>query len=215
MRQFLLIFLLCAVACFSGCSTSQERLVKHRNEAVAVAVYGMRDSIEAGRFDLAQKYASAATKIVAPPEKKVIIKPIYVTNPTSKVKEKVAVLPPAFKADIKVVIRESPELEEITVKQPEIKKQLEEEDKTVAAVEKQVEKVMREEERRALAPEKKSSTGWGWIWALITGGGVISLIAIAVFFPAALPLIQSIGSLMMGWFNALVRAAAGLFKKQS
>ena len=86
MRQFLLIFLLCAVACFSGCSTSQERLVKHRNDAVAVAVYGMKDSIEAGRFDLAAKYASAATKIVAPPEKKVIIKSIYVTNPTSKIK---------------------------------------------------------------------------------------------------------------------------------
>ena len=205
--------MMCVMVCFAGCSTPQERLVKHRNEAVAIAVYGIKDSIEAGRFDLAAKYASAATKIVAPPEKKAIIKPIYVTNPVNKIKEKVAVLPPAFKADIKVVVRDSPELEEITVNQPEVKKQLTEEDKTVEAVEKQIDKVVREEEKRALEPEKKASTGWGWIWALITGGGIISLIVIVVFFPAALPLIQSIGSLIMGWFNALVRAVAKLFNR--
>jgi hypothetical protein len=45
-------------------------------DAVAVGAYATADAIDAGRFDLADKYIHSVIRLLAPPKKRVPIQPI-------------------------------------------------------------------------------------------------------------------------------------------
>lgn len=57
----------------NGCTIYSEK----QSEAVSQSVYATKDSIDDGRFDLAQQYINQTTRIITPPKKRIDIKPIY------------------------------------------------------------------------------------------------------------------------------------------
>jgi hypothetical protein len=69
-------FLVCLS--FSGCATRDtgagQKLV---NEQVSYNAYAVDDSIRLGRFDLAKKYSGQTVRLIAPPEKRAVIRAIY------------------------------------------------------------------------------------------------------------------------------------------
>lgn len=67
---FLIGLLLC------GCAT-QTKYVEKNSEELSKAVHGADVSFDSGRFDLADKYIDAATKLVPPPKERIKIIPIY------------------------------------------------------------------------------------------------------------------------------------------
>ena len=71
MRKGLIIFLCLFFA--NGCTVYTEK----RSQALSQAVFATSDSIDAARFDLADKYSKEATKIAFPPKKKIKISPIF------------------------------------------------------------------------------------------------------------------------------------------
>lgn len=57
-----------------GCST---RFVEKNSEELSKAVWASKDSMDAARIDLADKYIDAASKLVPPPKERIKIIPIY------------------------------------------------------------------------------------------------------------------------------------------
>ena len=79
----------------AGCSSIP---VMTQSPQVSTTVAAIKDSFEAARIDLADKYASALELLVTPPEKRIEIKPIY------KDGNRVAVIPEKYRADNVVVV---------------------------------------------------------------------------------------------------------------
>lgn len=104
---FLVIMLL------NGCVTFSEK----NSEALSVAVYATKDSIDNSRVDLAEKYSTEATRLVKPPKKRVEIKPII------EKKEKKTIVPFSYKND--EVIAFGSDRYDLLLKNIEINKQLE------------------------------------------------------------------------------------------
>lgn len=67
-------FLLLLSLFLCGCTT---RFVEKQSEELSKVVYATSDSIDAGRFDLAEKYSKETTKLVVPPKQRIEVKPIY------------------------------------------------------------------------------------------------------------------------------------------
>lgn len=67
---FLLVF---SSFIFSGCTVYTEK----QSESLSQAVYATKDSIDCGRFDLADEYSTQTTRIVRPPKKRIEVLPIY------------------------------------------------------------------------------------------------------------------------------------------
>ena len=99
---------------FSGCTVYTEK----QTESLSQAVYATKDSIDCGRFDLADEYSTQSTRIVKPPKKRIEVLPIYKSG-TSDTKQTVApktpttpskpasrtvVIPPRFGNDPVVVV---------------------------------------------------------------------------------------------------------------
>lgn len=91
MKNLLLLFVLLV----AGCNSIP---VMTQSPQVSTTVAAIKDSFEAARIDLADKYASALELLVTPPEKRIEIKPIY------KDGNRVAVIPEKYRADNVVVV---------------------------------------------------------------------------------------------------------------
>ena len=91
MKNLLLLFVLL----FAGCNSIP---VITQSPQVSTTAAAIKDSFEAARIDLADKYASALELLVTPPEKRIEIKPIY------KDGNRVAVIPEKYRADNVVVV---------------------------------------------------------------------------------------------------------------
>lgn len=109
-----------SVFLFSGCTVYTEK----QSESLSQSVYAAKDSIDCGRFDLADEYATQSTRIVRPPKNRIEILPVYKTNksagdnkhtvepktpkPTSatdtKSVSRTVVIPPRFGNDPVVVV---------------------------------------------------------------------------------------------------------------
>lgn len=91
MKNLLLLFVLLIAGCNSVPVITQ-------SSQVSTTAAAIKDSFEAARIDLADKYASALELLITPPEKRIEIKPIY------KDGNRVAVIPEKYRADNVVVV---------------------------------------------------------------------------------------------------------------
>lgn len=107
-----------------GCSP---KFIEKQSEPLKQAVYGVNDSLDKGRIDLAWFYSNETTRLVSPPEKRLEVRGVYqtlsVTNNASG--NRVVILPEGLKGD-KVVVSNSDEYKEL-LKNKEIAKQLQDE----------------------------------------------------------------------------------------
>ena len=76
MKALLLSILSCLLLC--SCATPHGLKTQVAVDArLSEAVYATRDSMDAGRFDLAYKYSNEAARLVSPPKKRIPIASIY------------------------------------------------------------------------------------------------------------------------------------------
>jgi hypothetical protein len=95
----------------SSCTVYTEK----QSEALSRSVYATKDSIEAARIDLADKYVAEASRIVKPPKSRIDIQPVYkktidvITSsskhsPTIVNKQRVVIVPEKYRNDTIVVV---------------------------------------------------------------------------------------------------------------
>jgi len=82
-----LLFLIPCLYLCTSCTVYTEK----RSQALSQAVFATKDSVDAGRFDLAEKYGEQATKLAFPPKKKIKIESIY-TKPKAPIAPKVEII---------------------------------------------------------------------------------------------------------------------------
>lgn len=61
-------------------SCQHTRYIEKTSEPLSQTVWATKDSIDYGRFDLADKYINQAIKLIPAPEKRIEIKPIMVNT---------------------------------------------------------------------------------------------------------------------------------------
>jgi hypothetical protein len=107
-----------------GCAP---KFIEKQSEPLKQAVYGVNDSLDKGRIDLAWYYSNETTRLVTPPEKRIEIKGVYQTLPVTNnsTGSRVVILPEGLKGD-KVVVTNSDEYKEL-LKNKDIAKQLQNE----------------------------------------------------------------------------------------
>lgn len=106
------LFLFCSILLFlNGCTVYTEK----QSEALSRSVYATKDSMDAARIDLADRYINEATRIVKPPKKRIDVQPVYKKNidtissqskvkPTIINKQRVVIIPEKYKNDTVVVV---------------------------------------------------------------------------------------------------------------
>jgi len=106
---------------FIGCAP---KYIEKQSEPLKQAVYGVNDSLDKGRIDLAWYYSNETTRLVTPPEKRIEVKGVYQTLPVtnSPAGNRIVILPESLRGD-KVVVTNSDEYKEL-LKNKDIAKQL-------------------------------------------------------------------------------------------
>jgi hypothetical protein len=106
------LFLFCFILLFlNSCTVYTEK----QSEALSRSVYATKDSMDAARIDLADRYINEATRIVKPPKKRIDVQPVYKKNidtissqskvkPTIINKQRVVIIPEKYKNDTVVVV---------------------------------------------------------------------------------------------------------------
>ena len=119
--------LLLATLVIAGCTFYTEK----QSEAVSQNVYATNDSLGKARVDLAYFYSNETTKFIKPPKNPVKINAIYEAGDVAKnsVKTRVVIVPDQYRND-KVVVVGSTEYQNL-LKDREIKKQLEDDNKNM------------------------------------------------------------------------------------
>jgi hypothetical protein len=102
---FSLLFL-----CLNSCTVYTEK----QSEALSKVVYASKDSMEAARIDLADKYITETTRIVRPPKNRIKIDPVYKHintvssgskhDPIIINKQRMVIIPEKYRADTVVVV---------------------------------------------------------------------------------------------------------------
>jgi hypothetical protein len=119
MKKLLLLTLL-----LTGCAP---KFIEKQSEPLKQAVYGVSDSLDRGRVDLAWYYSNETTRLVSPPTKRIAIKGVYQDVPVTSnaTGGRVVILPEGLKGD-KVVVSNTDEYKEL-LKNKDIAKQLQDE----------------------------------------------------------------------------------------
>ncbi len=60
--------------CLSGCAT---KFLEKQSETTSQTAWAIKDSLEVGRVDLADKYAKKLTTLIDAPKEKLVIKGVY------------------------------------------------------------------------------------------------------------------------------------------
>ena len=106
-----------------GCAP---KYIEKQSEPLKQAVYGVNDSLDKGRIDLAWYYSNETTRLVSPPAKRIDVKGVYQTLPVKNSDgNRVVILPEGLKGD-KVVVSNTDEYKEL-LKNKDIAKQLQSE----------------------------------------------------------------------------------------
>ena len=104
-----------ALICFLFlCSNSCTVYTEKQSEALSKVVYASKDSMEAARIDLADKYITETTRIVRPPKNRIKIDPVYKHvntvssgskhDPIIINKQRMVIIPEKYRADTVVVV---------------------------------------------------------------------------------------------------------------
>jgi len=94
--------------------TSCTIYTEKQSEALSKVVYASKDSMEAARIDLADKYITETTRIVRPPKNRIKIDPVYKHidtvssgskhDPIIINKQRMVIIPEKYRADTVVVV---------------------------------------------------------------------------------------------------------------
>jgi hypothetical protein len=108
----------------TGCAP---KFIEKQSEPLKQAVYGVNDSLDKGRIDLAWFYSNETTRLVSPPTVRIDVKGLYQTLPVTNnaTGSRVVILPEGLKGD-KVVVSNTDEYKEL-LKNKDIAKQLQDE----------------------------------------------------------------------------------------
>lgn len=106
-KTSLAITLICIL---TSCTVYTEK----QSEALSKVVYASKDSMEAARIDLADKYITETTRIVRPPKARIKIDPVYKHinavssgskhDPIIINKQRMVIIPDKYRADTVVVV---------------------------------------------------------------------------------------------------------------
>jgi len=99
MTYALKIVTLLSLSFLTSCTST--KYIEKQSEPLKQAVYGVNDSLKEARVDLAWFYSNETTKLVGPPLKRLLIKPLYETN---SVGAKILVVPEELKHTKAIVI---------------------------------------------------------------------------------------------------------------
>lgn len=197
--------------------TSCESIDSKRNRVIGRGVYAVGDSIKVGRFDLAKKYNNELKQYFPPPKKRIKVKKISV--PTEKGEETKIIVPQNLEG-MDVVVVSSEKWKTLLSENPELIKQLEQEEKNVTKLRSNIEKLKRDEAKaRQKAKKRGIFAFFGWIFGLIPFLSVIGvggLIALAVFNPplalSILSTIASIGGRIVKAFFSWIETVIGFIQ---
>jgi len=119
-----IIILFAAAFFLFGCAP---KFIEKQSEPLKQAVYGVNDSLDKGRVDLAWYYSNETTRLITPPAKRIDIKGVYQSLPVTNnaTGSRVVILPEGLKGD-KVVVSNTEEYKEL-LKNKDIAKQLQDE----------------------------------------------------------------------------------------
>lgn len=198
---------------FSGCSSAAKR----KQEVQRQVLYSVIDSVKKSRYDLAEKYANEAARVIPPPKKRIVINEFKLDNPKfapeSGLKLKTdtnLVVLPEKESGKKVIVRESAEYKKAVSENKTLAKTELSNDKTIEKLGTQVDKVLRDNETELLKEKKKS--WWGWLIGGFSIGTIILVVVLVAVFPAALPLVMNIFGCLVGLVNKLIKVISDLFK---
>jgi len=141
---FFSLFLILAL--FSGCATTAAK----RASALSKVVYAEDSAIRAGRFDVAKAYSAQATRLVSPPKKRIVVKPVVSQG------KKYVVLPIEFSGTPALAIG-SPALNTLVASDRALQGQMRAEDKALAQVTRETDKVITSEAMDAAKQEARPS----------------------------------------------------------
>lgn len=191
------------LCCFllSGCATA----IKTRQRAIGQGVYAIQNSLNAGRFDLAKKYSDELTKIVPPPSNQNKVTNIEATG-TNYI-----VIPKEFN-NSKAIWENSAEIKQIITTNLELKKSSEKEAKDLTLYKGKIGESMNMTINESEKP--KSNGISGWLTASIGTLGVIGVAGACIAFPALIPLLSNLLSVIMNIINQLILGIATLIKRK-
>lgn len=154
-----IVLLVCGLILLTSCTFYTEK----QSEILSQSTYAVKDSLEQGRFDLAEKYSDQTIRIVKPPQKRITINPILenlpsgsfisqpppltIYNPPPNINEKrrVIIVPERFKNDPVVAVN-SIEYEKLLLDQ-EIHKQLQKDHENLLKNKQEVEQELIKQEK--------------------------------------------------------------------
>jgi hypothetical protein len=107
---FKIAFIVCLLLFGPACTVYTEK----QSEALSKVVYASKDSMEAARIDLADRYITETTRIVRPPKTRIKIEPVYKHintvssgskhEPIIINKQRMVIIPDKYRADTVVVV---------------------------------------------------------------------------------------------------------------
>jgi len=187
-RATTLVFFLTGCFLFTGCLSFSAK----QAETLSKGVYAVGESIDKGRIDLAEQYNKEVQAYFPNPKK-----PIKIVAVTPKNQPPVVVLPKSLVGK-RVVVVSTVEWQKLVDENPLLKKQLGDEQTSTKKYKAEVAQLkndqLEEAKRVGELEDYKSSNQWFWRILGFFGIGlptfvVVALIAVAIFFPAALPLV--------------------------
>lgn len=197
---------------FSGCATALDK----KNSALANGIYLEHNAIVHGRYDLAKKYDSELVKLVAPPKKQIEIKAIQVTDKTTGTKKDIVVLPQEDAGKQTVAI-DTPDFAVVEQQNPDVIKQVAQDDKNVEKFSGQVADAQRAIEK---ASEKKTSI-FGHLFSFIGAFGlfgglglIVVIIGLCIVEPQLIPSVVA-GAIhfLINIFSGIAKGISSIFKK--
>lgn len=210
-KGFYLLAVLVTALSLVGCSSVSTK----QNNLLRKDVYAAQDALTAGRVDLAKAYTSQAARLIAPPKKREIIKPVESKG------TRYVVLPQELNGSPALAIG-SPALTSLVAQDKPLAKQLESEQAALASDEAQTDKVIAAKQAIVDKVETQKIIDRASLWGRVKFYGTIAAIAIGLgalcyFFPPAIPFVlaffRSIASGITWAFGLISGFVAKLFTK--
>ena len=189
-----------------GCAS-----VAHRQSAAfSQGIYAEHAAMQAGRFDLAEKYNEQLTRLAPPPKHAAVVHPF-----TSQGKTYV-VVPASFQA-LPTVAIDSPAFTIAVGQDKALQGQIRAENKALGTFSKQTDSIVRAKDAEAAKYEAQKPSIWSRVcyWALALSFPLlgIGLVLLCIFCPAAIPFVIAAFRLVVHVIGAFFRAIGRLVQE--
>lgn len=198
----------------SGCATAASK----QRKAISQGVYATKASIAAGRFDLAKQYNDEVARIVAPPSKPIVVQSVKTDaqkatkNSPATTSQQYVVMPPDL-IGLPTVVVGSQQWNDLLNNNKTLQAQVVKEHDNLKEYHNTVDKSL-QATADELAKEKKKSW-WGWLISGLGITGILGIVALCIFFPAAIPVVLEVVEFVISLGNKiLTQIGKALSKKK-